>query len=83
MKFAIFAKTIVPESPPSPGQETLFKGRKPRNGEFRSVSWWQKKLEVKIGDIVLFGKYSGTEIKFNDREFLVMREEDIIGIINS
>jgi len=42
-----------------------------------------KKLEVKVGDEVLFGKYSGTEIRFNNREFLVMREEDIIGIINS
>ena len=42
-----------------------------------------KKLEVQVGDEVLFAKYSGTEIKFNESEFLVMREEDIIGIINS
>jgi len=41
------------------------------------------KLEVKKGDEVLFGKYSGTEIKLNNHEYLVMREEDIIGIINS
>lgn len=41
------------------------------------------KLEVKEGDEVLFGKYSGTEIKVNNCEYLVMREEDIIGIINS
>lgn len=39
-------------------------------------------LEVKIGDKVLFGKYSGTELKLNGEEFLMMREEDILGIFN-
>jgi len=38
-------------------------------------------LEVKKGDRVLFGKYSGTEIKIDGNEFLMMREEDILGII--
>lgn len=38
-------------------------------------------LEVKIGDQVLFGKYSGTELKLNGNEYLMMREEDILGII--
>lgn len=39
-------------------------------------------LEVKVGDKVLFGKYSGTELKLNGEELLMMREEDILGIIN-
>ncbi len=39
-------------------------------------------LEVRIGDKVLFGKYSGTELKLNGEEFLMMREEDILGIFN-
>jgi len=39
-------------------------------------------LEVKIGDKVLFGKYAGTELKLGAEEFLMMREEDILGIIN-
>lgn len=39
-------------------------------------------LEVKVGDRVLFGKYSGTELKLNGSEFLMMREEDILGVIN-
>ncbi len=39
-------------------------------------------LEVKVGDQVLFGKYSGTELKLNGGEFLMMREEDILGIMN-
>jgi len=38
-------------------------------------------LDVKVGDKVLFGKYSGTEVKVGDEELLVMREEDIMGVI--
>ena len=38
-------------------------------------------LEVKEGDLVLFGKYSGTELKMDDRNLLMMREEDILGIV--
>lgn len=38
-------------------------------------------LEVKSGDKVLFGKYAGTELKLDGQEFLMMREEDILGII--
>lgn len=39
-------------------------------------------LDVKIGDKVLFGKYSGTELKLGKDEYLMMREEDILGILN-
>lgn len=39
-------------------------------------------LEVKIGDKILFSKYSGTELKLNGEEFLMMREEDILGVFN-
>ena len=38
-------------------------------------------LEVKAGDRVLFGKYAGTEIKIDEVEHLIMREDDILGII--
>lgn len=38
--------------------------------------------EVKKGDIVLFGKYSGTELKLDDKELLMLREEDILGIVS-
>ncbi len=38
-------------------------------------------LDVKVGDRVLFGKYSGTEVKVDGKDFLVMREEDIMGVI--
>ena len=38
-------------------------------------------MDVKAGDTVLFGKYSGTEVKVDDEELLVMREDDIMGVI--
>ncbi|HUL20392.1 MAG TPA: co-chaperone GroES [Thermodesulfobacteriota bacterium] len=38
-------------------------------------------LDVKVGDKILFGKYSGTEIKIEGEEHLIMREEDILGVI--
>lgn len=38
-------------------------------------------LDVKVGDRVLFGKYSGTEVKIDDEEHLIMREDDILGVI--
>ena len=40
-------------------------------------------LDVKVGDRILFGKYSGTEIKIDGEEHLIMREEDILGVIES
>ncbi|CAB1064430.1 Heat shock protein 10 kDa family chaperone GroES [Olavius sp. associated proteobacterium Delta 1] len=39
-------------------------------------------LEVKKGDRILFGKYSGTEVKVGGQEYLIMREEDVLGIID-
>lgn len=41
----------------------------------------KRPLDVKVGDTVLFGKYSGTEVKLDNEELLVMREEDIMGVI--
>ncbi len=38
-------------------------------------------MEVKIGDTILYGKYSGTEVKIEDEEYLWMKEEDVLGII--
>jgi chaperonin GroES len=50
-------------------------GKVLENGEVR-------KLAVKVGDIVLFGKYSGTEIKMDGEDYLVMREDDVLAIID-
>ena len=40
-----------------------------------------RKLEVKKGDRILFGKYSGTEVKIEGEEHLILREDDILGIV--
>ena len=40
-------------------------------------------MDVKVGDLVLFGKWSGTEVKMNGDEYLIMKESDIMGIITS
>jgi chaperonin GroES len=50
------------------------KGKVLENGEMRP-------LDVKVGDRILFGKYSGTEVKLSGEEVLVMREDDIMGVI--
>ncbi len=50
------------------------KGKILENGEIRA-------LDLKVGDKVLFGKYSGTEVKIDGEEYLVMREEDVMGVI--
>jgi chaperonin GroES len=39
-------------------------------------------LEIKKGDRILFGKYSGTEVKIEGDEYLIMREEDVLGVID-
>ena len=44
------------------------------NGDVRA-------LAIKVGDVVLFGKYSGTEVKVGAEELVVMREDDIMGVI--
>jgi chaperonin GroES len=40
-------------------------------------------LDIKVGDTVLFGKYSGTEVKVEGEDLVVMREEDIMGVIEA
>ena len=38
-------------------------------------------LDVKVGDKILFGKYSGSEVKVDDKDYLILREEDILAIL--
>lgn len=61
---------------------------KPQEGEVMAVGTGKltedgkrQPLEVKVGDKILFGKYSGTEVKLDDEEYLIMREDDVLGII--
>ena len=62
---------------------------KPQEGEVISVSKGKiseegkvRPLDVKAGDRILFGKYAGTEIKIDNEEFLIMREEEVLGILS-
>ena len=60
---------------------------KPAQGEIVAVGNGQitdsgvRALDVKVGDQVMFGKFSGTEVKVDGEELLVMREEDIVAVI--
>lgn len=68
---------VIPDSAtekPVRGQVlSVGKGKIAENGDVRP-------LDLKVGDQVLFGKYSGTEIKVDGEEVLVMREDDIMGV---
>ncbi len=62
---------------------------KPQEGEVISVGKGKineegkvRPLDVKEGDRILFGKYSGTEIKLDGEEFIIMREEEVLGILS-
>ena len=69
---------IIPDSAKEKPQEgkviAVGKGKTTEDGKLIP-------LDVKVGDRILFGKYSGTEIKIEGEEHLIMREEDILGII--
>ena len=56
---------------------------KPQRGKVVAVGTGKKDepMTVKVGDTVLYGKYSGTEISVDNRDFLIMRESDIFAVI--
>jgi len=60
---------------------------KPQEGKVVAVGAGRRedgkvlKVDVKVGDRILFGKYSGTEIKLDGEEHLILREEDILGVV--
>ena len=63
---------------------------KPQEGEIKAVGKGKLNdegklipMDVKVGDKILYGKYSGTEIKLDNEEFLIMHQEDILGIVAS
>ena len=56
---------------------------KPQKGTITAVGSGKKDeaMTVKVGDTILYGKYSGTELKFEGKEYLIMKESDILAII--
>jgi chaperonin GroES len=69
---------IIPDTAKEKPQQgkviAVGKGKKTEEGKILP-------LDVKVGDKILFGKYAGTEIKIEGKEFLMMREEDVLGVI--
>jgi len=69
---------IIPDSAKEKPQEgkviAVGKGKMTEDGKVLA-------LDVKVGDKVLFGKYAGTEIKIAGKEFLMMREDDVLGVV--
>ena len=68
---------IIPDTAKEKPQEgevvAVGPGSKNENGKLTS-------MDVKVGDIVLFGKWSGTEVKIDGKEYSIMKESDIMGI---
>jgi chaperonin GroES len=63
---------------------------KPQEGEVVAVGNGKKNedgkviaLDVKAGDRILFGKFSGTELKIDNQEYLILREEEVLGVIEA
>ncbi|MBP1727890.1 MAG: molecular chaperone GroES [Deltaproteobacteria bacterium] len=70
----IFIPETAKEKPQKGEVIAVGKGKKTEDGKVIPV-------DVKKGDKVLFGKYAGTEIKIDGQEYLIMREDDILGIM--
>jgi len=69
---------IIPDTAKEKPQEAevvaLGPGKVTKDGKLQPMG-------VKVGDTILFGKYSGSEVKLGDEEYLIMREEDVLGIL--
>tara|TARA_Y100000589_G_C27143051_1_gene625582 strand:- start:705 stop:980 length:276 start_codon:yes stop_codon:yes gene_type:complete len=89
MKIKPLADRVLVE--PAPAESTTASGiiipdtaqEKPQKGTITAVGSGKKDeaMTVKVGDTILYGKYSGTELKFEGKEYLIMRESDILAII--
>ena len=71
---------IIPDSAKEKPQEgevvAVGKGKRLEDGKVVT-------LDVQVGDRILFGKYSGSEIKLDGNEFLIMREDEVLGILDA
>ncbi len=72
----LFIPDSAKEKPQQGRVVSVGKGRVREDGTIQT-------LDVKAGDKILFGKYSGTEIKIDGNELLIMREEDVLGIVEA
>ena len=79
-KEATYKGLIIPDSAKEKPQEgeviAVGHGKRLDNGELVA-------LDVKVGDRILFGKYSGSETKLDGTEYIIMREDDVLGVLSS
>ena len=79
-KEAVKGGIIIPDTAKEKPQEgkviAVGQGKKTEHGKVIS-------LDVKAGDRILFGKYSGAEIKMDNQEYLILREEEVLGILEA
>ena len=79
-KEAVKGGIIIPDTAKEKPQEgkvvAVGSGKKTEDGKVIA-------LDVKAGDRILFGKYSGAEIKMEDQEYLILREEEVLGILEA
>jgi len=79
-KESIKGGIIIPDSAKEKPQEgqviAVGNGKKTEEGKVIP-------LDVKAGDRILFGKYSGTEIKLDDQEYLILREDEVLGVLEA
>jgi chaperonin GroES len=79
-KEAVKGGIIIPDTAKEKPQEgkiiAVGRGRKTEDGKVIA-------LDVKAGDRILFGKYSGAEIKMDNQEYLILREEEVLGILEA
>jgi len=69
---------IIPDTAKEKPQEAevIAVGHGKKNEEGKVIA-----LDVKVGDLILFGKYSGTEIKLDGEEYVIIREEEVLGVL--
>ncbi|MBF0353411.1 MAG: co-chaperone GroES [SAR324 cluster bacterium] len=70
----LFIPDSAKEKPQEGEVKAVGKGKRLENGELLSP-------DVKVGDKILFSKYGGTEVKIDGQELLIMREDDILGVV--
>lgn len=79
-KETVLGGIIIPDSAKEKPQEgevvAAGKGKRLEDGKLIA-------LDVKVGDRILFGKYSGSDIKLDGEEYLIMREDEVLGVLES
>jgi chaperonin GroES len=75
MKGGLYIPDSAKEKPQEGEVVAIGKGKRLENGQLIS-------LDVQVGDRILFGKYSGSDIKIDGEEYMIMREDEILGILD-